>query len=79
MCGSGTFPIEAALIATNTAPGLFRDPSQGWPFVRWHDYEGAAWQGAWQAARAAKRKWGGVVMGNDIHEVRGRELAADRF
>ena len=25
MCGSGTLAIEAALIATNTAPGLFRD------------------------------------------------------
>jgi len=25
-CGSGTIPIEAALIATRTAPGLLRDP-----------------------------------------------------
>ena len=25
MCGSGTLAIEAALLATNTAPGLFRD------------------------------------------------------
>jgi len=25
MCGSGTLPIEAALIASETAPGLFRD------------------------------------------------------
>jgi hypothetical protein len=25
MCGSGTLLIEAALIATNTAPGLIRD------------------------------------------------------
>jgi 23S rRNA G2445 N2-methylase RlmL len=26
MCGSGTFAIEAALIATNTAPGTMRAP-----------------------------------------------------
>jgi putative N6-adenine-specific DNA methylase len=25
MCGSGTLAIEAALIATNRAPGLFRN------------------------------------------------------
>jgi 23S rRNA (guanine2445-N2)-methyltransferase / 23S rRNA (guanine2069-N7)-methyltransferase len=25
MCGSGTFPIEAALIAADIAPGLFRE------------------------------------------------------
>jgi putative N6-adenine-specific DNA methylase len=27
-CGSGTIVLEAALIATGTAPGLFRDPEQ---------------------------------------------------
>lgn len=36
MCGSGTFLIEAALIATNTAPGLLR---QQWPFESWHDHD----------------------------------------
>lgn len=35
MCGSGTFLIEAALIATNTAPGLLR---QHWAFESWHDH-----------------------------------------
>lgn len=30
-CGSGTIPIEAALIATNTAPGLYRHfAAEGW-------------------------------------------------
>jgi len=34
MCGSGTLLIEAALLATRTAPGLFR---ASWPFqVSWH-------------------------------------------
>ena len=33
-CGSGTIPIEAAMIAKNRAPGLDRSfPSQKWPLV----------------------------------------------
>ncbi|WP_326910333.1 THUMP domain-containing class I SAM-dependent RNA methyltransferase [Sedimentibacter sp. MB31-C6] len=35
MCGSGTIPIEAALIGRNIAPGLFRTfASQNWPIVK---------------------------------------------
>lgn len=37
MCGSGTIPIEAALLATNTAPGLLRAPPA---FTRWPDDDG---------------------------------------
>ena len=36
MCGSGTFLIEAALIATNTYPGIFR---QHFAFERWADFD----------------------------------------
>lgn len=36
MCGSGTIPIEAALIAKNIAPGVFR---QGFAFERWEDFD----------------------------------------
>ena len=36
MCGSGTFLIEAALIATNTPPGVFR---QNFAFEKWNDYD----------------------------------------
>lgn len=35
MCGSGTFPIEAALIATNTPPGLYRN----FAFEKWKDFD----------------------------------------
>ena len=35
MTGSGTIPIEAALIATNTAPGLFRK----FGFEHWADFD----------------------------------------
>ncbi len=36
MCGSGTLLIEAALIARNMAPGLFR---QSYAFEKWPDYD----------------------------------------
>ena len=36
MCGSGTLLIEAALIATNTPPGIYR---QGFAFEKWKDYD----------------------------------------
>lgn len=33
-CGSGTIPIEAAMIARNLAPGLLREfPSEAWPNI----------------------------------------------
>ncbi len=36
MCGSGTIPIEAALIAKNIAPGVFR---KEFAFEKWNDFD----------------------------------------
>ena len=36
MCGSGTLPIEAALIARNIAPGVFR---KEYAFEKWADFD----------------------------------------
>ncbi|MBR4572052.1 MAG: methyltransferase, partial [Prevotella sp.] len=36
MCGSGTLPIEAALIACNIAPGVFR---KEYAFEKWADFD----------------------------------------
>ncbi len=36
MCGSGTLPIEAALIAKNIAPGVYR---KSYAFEKWHDFD----------------------------------------
>lgn len=36
MCGSGTLLIEAALIAQNIAPGVFR---KGFAFEKWNDFD----------------------------------------
>ncbi|RJG48145.1 bifunctional 23S rRNA (guanine(2069)-N(7))-methyltransferase RlmK/23S rRNA (guanine(2445)-N(2))-methyltransferase RlmL [Motilimonas pumila] len=40
MCGSGTLVIEAALMATNRAPGLLRD---GYAFEHWKDHDVELW------------------------------------
>ena len=66
MCGSGTFLIEAALLATHAAPGLLR---RRWPFERWPDFEPTAWREARAAAAAARDlSWDGQLLGNDVHD-----------
>ena len=40
MCGSGTLLIEAALIARNIAPGVFR---QSYAFEKWPDFDADLW------------------------------------
>ena len=40
MCGSGTLPIEAALIARNIAPGVFR---KAFAFEKWKDFDPDLW------------------------------------
>ena len=40
MCGSGTLLIEAALIARNIAPGVFR---QSFAFEKWLDFDADLW------------------------------------
>ncbi len=65
MCGSGTFLIEAALMATRAAPGLLR---RRWPFESWPDFSPAGWQEARATAAAARDlDWDGQLLGNDVH------------
>ncbi|HDP88477.1 MAG TPA: bifunctional 23S rRNA (guanine(2069)-N(7))-methyltransferase RlmK/23S rRNA (guanine(2445)-N(2))-methyltransferase RlmL [Thioalkalivibrio sp.] len=40
MCGSGTLPIEAALMAADIAPGLTRPH---WGFTAWKQHDATAW------------------------------------
>ncbi|HEX5387758.1 MAG TPA: class I SAM-dependent RNA methyltransferase [Gemmatimonadales bacterium] len=47
MCGSGTIPIEAALIARRMAPGLGRS----FAFERWPDFDADKWARLVDAAR----------------------------
>ncbi|MCW8859113.1 MAG: THUMP domain-containing protein, partial [Deltaproteobacteria bacterium] len=41
LCGSGTLPLEAALMATDTAPGLLRDY---YGFLGWRQHDDVLWQ-----------------------------------
>ena len=51
MCGSGTFVIEAALIAARIAPGLLR---RRFGFERWPGHDAVAWQRMREAALARR-------------------------
>jgi 23S rRNA (guanine2069-N7)-methyltransferase / 23S rRNA (guanine2445-N2)-methyltransferase len=69
MCGSGTLPIEAALIAGDIAPGLTRDY---YGFLRWKQHDAALWAGL--VAEAEARRAAGLarlppIRGYD-HETR---------
>ncbi len=61
-CGSGTIPIEAALIAKNRAPGLHREFSA----MRWRSLDRAVWQ--LEREEAASREFNGSynIIGADI-------------
>ena len=50
-CGSGTIPIEGAMMARNMAPGLGRE----FAFARWPEFDAAAWNTLRDEARAAVR------------------------
>ncbi|HTU23876.1 MAG TPA: bifunctional 23S rRNA (guanine(2069)-N(7))-methyltransferase RlmK/23S rRNA (guanine(2445)-N(2))-methyltransferase RlmL [Pirellulales bacterium] len=52
LCGSGTLPIEAALMARNIAPGLFRDD---FGYRRWLDFDAALEARVLDEARQAVR------------------------
>jgi putative N6-adenine-specific DNA methylase len=49
LCGSGTIPIEAALIARRIPPGLRR----GFAFERWPDFDSVGWREIRAEAEAA--------------------------
>ena len=67
MCGSGTFLIEAAMIAANIAPGILRE---SYGFLEWKQYESNIWDGLLSDARS-KRKVGLAEL--DI-EIKGHDI-----
>ena len=62
MCGSGTFIVEAALIAAGIRPGTFR---QGWAFENWHDFDGAVLD-AVMAEQEPPREIPYMIYGSDV-------------
>ncbi len=61
-CGSGTIPVEAALIAKNRAPGLHRS----FPAMRWPDFPPALWEQAREEARSREFHGDYRIVGSDV-------------
>lgn len=61
-CGSGTLPIEAALIALNRAPGLDRR----FAAMDWTLWDGAIWRQAAEEARDREFRGSYSILGTDI-------------
>ncbi len=61
MCGSGTLPIEAALLATRTAPGLARS----FAFQKWPGFDARSWQALRDEAHQLRRPAVAPILGAD--------------
>ncbi len=62
MCGSGTFGIEAAMLAANIAPGKRRV----FGFERWKDFDATLWQSIKAEAEAAERPIAAKIWSSDL-------------
>jgi 23S rRNA (guanine2445-N2)-methyltransferase / 23S rRNA (guanine2069-N7)-methyltransferase len=63
MCGAGTIAIEAAMMATNIAPGLKRS---NWGFDAWKQHDKDSWENIIKEAEQAQHVATGVIWANDI-------------
>ena len=67
MCGSGTLPIEAAMMACDIAPGLYRDY---FGLLGWNGHNAAVWQRLVDEAKFRREKGLGrapIIQGFDNH------------
>ncbi|WP_407402927.1 class I SAM-dependent RNA methyltransferase [Sodaliphilus sp.] len=71
MCGSGTFLVEAALIAANINPGVYR---QGFAFQQWPDYDEELFDNIYNDD-SGEREFKHKIYGSDIN---GKAIAISR-
>lgn len=62
MCGSGTIPIEAGLIARNIPPGYFRED---YSFKKWNDFDSDLWDKVVNEAKDQIRDVDIQIIGSD--------------
>ncbi|MBB3698001.1 MULTISPECIES: THUMP domain-containing class I SAM-dependent RNA methyltransferase [Flammeovirga] len=62
MCGSGTIIVEAAMIASNTPPGLKRK----FAFMNWPKYDRRLWNQIFRDAKRAIKEIDVPIVGSDI-------------
>lgn len=65
MCGSGTIPAEAGLMACNIAPGKYR---RDFGFMRWKEYDAALFRSVKFEADKRERRSPVRIFGSDISE-----------
>jgi putative N6-adenine-specific DNA methylase len=65
MCGSGTFLIEAAMLASNFAPGLLR---KRFGFQNYRNYDATLWKSILDKASNEVNRDISMIYGNDISE-----------
>jgi len=63
MCGSGTLPIEAAMLARNAAPNLAR---REFGFTRWRDYNAKNYRKILDEVKGMERPVAVPIIGSDI-------------
>jgi putative N6-adenine-specific DNA methylase len=63
MCGSGTIPIEAALIALNIPPGAFR---KNFGFEKWKDFDPVLWTAVKKESELLRTPITHSIIGSDI-------------
>lgn len=72
MCGSGTFLIEAAMIATGTYPGIF---GRDYAFQKWDDYDAELFESIYQDD-SNDREFTHKIYGSDLE---GKAIAISRL
>lgn len=63
MCGSGTFLIEAAMIATNMAPNLNR---KSFGFKKWKNFDTSLYEKIKQELKNDEKQFDNIIFGFDI-------------
>jgi putative N6-adenine-specific DNA methylase len=63
MCGSGTFSIEAGMMAMNMAPSIFR---RHFSFQHWQEYNENQWENLREEARSVQYKSVPDILASDI-------------
>jgi len=71
MCGSGTFSVEAAMIATDTAPAIMR---KAFGFMHWTGFEPEAFEAMREEARQQQKPLTPKIIASDVN-IKGLDVA----
>jgi putative N6-adenine-specific DNA methylase len=66
MCGSGTLPLEAAMIALDVPPGFMRSR---YAFIRWKDYDATLYQTVKSLYGDSRKRLVAPILGSDRSAV----------